>query len=381
VRLRPPVALLAVVALATVALAGCGDVGDQDEDNDGIYDKSERRGWDVVVDSMTERTRRHVDSDPGSFDSDEDGIPDGEEYSSPGGALDPRSADTDGDGLTDCQELRHTNRTQCEDPDFFGPFDGGYDTSPIKADSEPAVSPFVLTLPFTDRTSTLNGGLRDAGDGLADNVELAGYPIQLANGNTRMVKTDPIDPDSDDDQLDDGEEALRYSSDPTVRDTDGDGCDDGQDPVPGRAESYRPGLESFTLLRDMDGGTGADLELTVLYGPAAPATAALHVQTDTEASLQSFAATPAKATSCLGGPRQWLQVSVDAVDRDGDQAFQRIDIASQTPAAIMPAVAFWNPASDQFSWKLDGSDPWPAIQGITFEGADGRLTLRPTTAP
>lgn len=375
--MRPSFPVVIALALAAIALSGCSNVGDQDEDDDGLFDSTERRGWDVIVDSMTERTRRHVTSDSREFDTDGDGIPDGEEFTNPGGSLDPRSADTDGDGLTDCQELRHTVKAACEAADFFGPFDGGYGTSAVKADSDPSVSPYVWTLPFTDTTGTLLDGLRDAGDGISDGVELAGYTIVLANGNSRMVHTDPIHPDSDGDGLDDGEEVRLHASDPTVKDTDGDTCEDGQDPVPGRDESYLPGLRTFTLLRDLDGGTGADLELTMLYGPRTPARMAIHADAEEVTDLQALEPPAAKAGSCLGGPRQWIQVSVDAVDRDGD-GFERIDIASGTPAGVMPAVAFWNPASDQASWSLSGTDPWPASQGITFEGRDGRLTLRPT---
>jgi hypothetical protein len=221
--------LLAILLLSGTLLAGCSDLGDQDEDGDGLYDDSERRGWTITVDYLRERVRYQVTSDPRLFDSDGDGLPDQEEYFL---GTDPRRADTDGDGLTDCQEVRHTNRTECEDPDFAGPYDGGYNTDPRKADSDPQPGRYILRPGyFTDHTATLANGRPEAGDGLSDGMEVHGYTITLANGHQRFVRTDPRNGDTDDDGLDDGEEVLIYGSDPTVADTDGDGCLDGLDPT------------------------------------------------------------------------------------------------------------------------------------------------------
>jgi hypothetical protein len=57
------------------------------------------------------------------------------------------------------------------------------------------------------------------GDGLSDDAEL------------NLYHTDPNDPDSDDDGLEDGLEII-YGSDPNVADTDGDGCNDGPEAGP-----------------------------------------------------------------------------------------------------------------------------------------------------
>ncbi len=61
----------------------------------------------------------------------------------------------------------------------------------------------------------LTGGELDSdGDGLTDDRE-------------REIRTDPFDPDSDDDQLTDGEEVLTYQTDPLNADSDYDGLTDG----------------------------------------------------------------------------------------------------------------------------------------------------------
>lgn len=75
-------------------------------------------------------------------------------------------------------------------------------------------------------------------DGIPDGVEDAN-----ANGRVDVGETDPTNPDSDGDGLVDGTEDFDGDgvvdpgeSDPRVADTDGDGLDDGVDPDPTRAE-------------------------------------------------------------------------------------------------------------------------------------------------
>ena len=48
----------------------------------------------------------------------------------------------------------------------------------------------------------------------------------LTNVEERVVNSDPIDPDSDDDGLSDGQEALNRNTDPLNADTDRDGASD-----------------------------------------------------------------------------------------------------------------------------------------------------------
>ncbi|MHA2295048.1 MAG: hypothetical protein ACXAEU_10735 [Candidatus Hodarchaeales archaeon] len=102
------------------------------------------------------------------FDSDNDGLSDGQERESP--SLDPYQADTDSDWLGDKFELKVSK------------------TDPSKADSD--------------------------ADGLTDFEEWVVY------------KTDPLVPDTDIDGLSDFEEVALYRTDPLSRDTDSDGLTD-----------------------------------------------------------------------------------------------------------------------------------------------------------
>lgn len=74
-----------------------------DRDCDGLADVLEQRGWRVLV-TLGDRTEetREVTGDPSAYDSDLDGLGDGEEYAA---RLDPRARDTDGDLLTDYAEM------------------------------------------------------------------------------------------------------------------------------------------------------------------------------------------------------------------------------------------------------------------------------------
>jgi hypothetical protein len=367
---------LAVLLLSASALAGCGDVGNQDHDGDGLYDDVEQDGWDILVDSMVDRTRRHVVSDKGEFDTDGDGLPDQEEFFL---VIDPANPDTDGDGLSDCQEVRHRFRDQCEVDDFNGPFDGGYNTDPHRADSDAGASPYVLESDFVDHTGTLAGGLPEAGDGISDGDEVKGYTISLANGNTREVKTDPRNGDSDDDRLDDGEERDLYGGDPTVPDTDGDGCIDGLDPVPATAERYAPGLKGFTL----KGRDHANLKLLVLVANVnaeVPPAGSIPVDRDQRRDLTGVEPAPFRpeGDQCSYTPRDpWILLQIGA---DDSTAFSGgvLDISSVRPGASQGAAVWWNVRDGTLSWTDDGA---PLASGqVRFEGRDGILELSPVLA-
>lgn len=365
--MRPPVALLAVAVLSSLALAGCSDVGDQDGDGDGLYDSIERRGWTVTVDSMTNRSARQVTSSTSTGDTDGDGIPDDEEFFL---GADPRAPDTDGDGLSDCQEVRHKDRGQCEDAGFNGPFDGGYGTDPTKADSDPQASLYVLNGPFVDQTGTLANGRPATGDGISDGDEVGGYPIRLANGATRMVRTDPRNGDSDGDALDDGEEALAYGGDPTIPDTDGDGCLDGVDPLPDREHAFVVGLGNFTLLR----GGSAELRLTIVagnVGATAPSTGTVAVTQGQPRDLSDVEPGPLvpSGEECRISPRYpWALVQVAAESRGSG-----LDIASVTGSGGVASV--WLNVRTGDLARTDGG---PTIASpLVSEGPDGRLELAP----
>lgn len=81
-----------------------------DLDGDGRADALEREGYMIRIDEAgfgldhpAYLTERRVDSDPNAYDTDGDGLSDGEEFLA---KSDPRLQDTDGDGLSDFEELK-----------------------------------------------------------------------------------------------------------------------------------------------------------------------------------------------------------------------------------------------------------------------------------
>ncbi len=153
-----------------------------DADGDGLDDAWEQ-GWfgstaaydgedDPDRDALDNLGEQAAGSDPTHMDSDDDGLLDGEEDEL---GTDPLDPDSDGDGLDDRAEVV----VHASDP------------------NDPSDPP--------------SEGLDSDGDGLSDASELE-------------LGTDPLDPDSDDDWLEDGQEE---ETDPTTADTDGDGLHDG----------------------------------------------------------------------------------------------------------------------------------------------------------
>ena len=135
-------------------------------------------------------------------DSDGDGLSDSDEVTR---GTDPNDPDSDGDGLKDGDEVnKHGTEPLVSDTDGDGCIDS--------ADSKP-----LVTSVDTDGDGDGNDcDGDDDGDGLADSLEL-GLP----------ESTDPLDPDTDDDGLLDGEEVNTHSTDPIEADSDGDGLTDG----------------------------------------------------------------------------------------------------------------------------------------------------------
>lgn len=356
-------AVLAVLLLLSLALAGCGNKTGADEDGDGVTDKEERRGWLVRVDYLRERVEYRVTSDPHNSDSDNDGLPDNEEFLL---GLDPSVADTDKDGLTDCQEERHTNKTECENPPPGLDADGGYGTDPLKADSDTGSGRFVRREGwFTDSTGTLPDG-PTSGDGVSDGDELLGYVVAVAGGGTRIVKTDPRDADHDNDGLGDGEE-REYSGDPTVPDTDGDGCEDGGDPFPDAEETLQPGFIEFTLAstasRPMEVRFAAFLAGTEVQSMEA-------VQVAPGQTVQAPAIVAIRPGSCTFPPYQPV-VRLQPMVFEPTSPVHLLDITSGNPGSADGLE--WDLREGTFSW----GDDVPASSPIQSQGIDGTLTFTP----
>ncbi len=168
----PPVATATAVQTVT---------DDADDDEDGLTNEAE-------VEAGT---------DPNLADTDEDGLTDGEESAETGTS--PLSADTDSDGVLDGDEV-----AQGTDP-----LDG---LAAVPAEEVPAAEEPVVEEPVLD---DVVGAPSDSdGDGLEDAIETE-------------LGTDPVDLDTDDDGLTDGDEYYVHQTGTRNPDSDGDGVVDG----------------------------------------------------------------------------------------------------------------------------------------------------------
>ena len=147
--------------------------GSEDPDGDGLTDAFEGQV------SLT---------NPNDFDSDDDGLGDGDERAR---GTNPLAADSDGDGLSDGAEIGYGSSPLSRDTDGEGlsdAFEVGRGTNPASSDSD--------------------------GDGVDDGYE-------TGRG------MNPLSGDSDGDGLGDGAEVNTYGSNPLNPDSDADGRSDG----------------------------------------------------------------------------------------------------------------------------------------------------------
>ena len=283
--------------------------GAEDANRDGDLDDGETdpRLPDTDNDGLGDQVEVPGPTDPRNPDSDGDGLLDGQEDANDNGMVDanetdPTDPDTDDDGLSDGTEVNGQNPTNPlnpdsdrdglqdgqEDADEDGTFDQGEETNPNDFDtddggegdgSEVAGGRNPVDNPaddMVDPTDTDDDGLTDQeedingngmvddgetdpenpdtdGDGVQDGPEVRGENptdplnpdsdadglpdgIEDANqdGGIDPGETNPNDPDTDDDGLQDGDEDENANgmvddgeTDPRVADTDGDGLGDG----------------------------------------------------------------------------------------------------------------------------------------------------------
>lgn len=183
--------------------------------------------YDNLIDLLEERA--DVCSNYLDADTDDDGIPDGEEDLNRNGVVDgnetdPCNPDTDEDGIQDGTEDR--KNTPVDDPDGDDPA-VGTDIAFFIPDSNPDTGTSPLN-PDTDN------------DGLMDGIEDAD-----ANGLLDSTETDPNNPDTDGDDILDGDEDSNHNgsvdngeTDPLDPDTDDDSFIDSQDVFPLNAEEW-----------------------------------------------------------------------------------------------------------------------------------------------
>ncbi len=357
-RRRDVRALIAVLLVCLTVLAGCTNNDEKDSDGDGLTDAEERQGWQLlVVETMEGRFFITTSSDLNKVDTDGDGLDDFDEFFL---RTDPRNPDSDGDGLSDCQEERHSVRSECEDPDFKGPYDNGTNTHPMKADSDPGPSRFKDRFNFTDETATLRPNDILFGDGLSDYDEWMGITIQV-NGGTRVVRPDPRMTDTDNDGLEDGEEILVFGSDPTVFDTDGDGCRDGLDPLPTYEQTYR--LQGLTFENK---GGATDLVLDVWVEGGNQRIERNGVAAGATVTLDEIAVKP---SGCSRSPlHPYLDLVIFASDSGAGKS---LDITSgSTLNGQAGSKLSWNVRTGALSWGVDEA---PLVTPLRLHGADGAL--------
>ena len=174
-----------------------------DNDKDGMVDSNDN-DFDGDADCATNDDDGDgvIDEDPNGWDTDGDGMPDGWEASNGLNATsasnaDGANGDPDGDGLINIYEYINPSwTTTCGGQPCYRPGPSGS---------------------FTETTSPCSPHLGIGPGGCAT----------LTAETDGITTTNPLDPDTDNDGLNDSYEALTLLTDPTNVDTDGDGINDG----------------------------------------------------------------------------------------------------------------------------------------------------------
>ena len=227
------------------------DPNDADSDNDGIDDGAEV-GNDGVVGPN--------DTNPLDADSDDDGLGDGAELigqdGSPnnGDETDPLNPDSDNDGVNDGTEVGVTTGVPAGASDGNAtPFAGTDTGSPnFVADADPSTK--------TDPTDPDSDD-----DGLGDGAEDANADGAVSNtigatGTSGLGETDPNNDDTDGDGLRDGDEvngtgplSVVGATDPLDTDTDDGGTEDGKEVLADGTDPVTDNLDDAAADADNDG--------------------------------------------------------------------------------------------------------------------------------
>ena len=237
-----------------------------------------------ISQSMSDYDEWLLGTDPTRSDTDLDGIADGWEMWLGKGLiptleamdLDPLSSDTDGDGMLDGQELVIANISTALNPYIAFYVIQPYNTSPVKVDTDGDFLNDTLelligsdpTIPDTDNDTltdfeewavygTLVYKNDTDGDGLLDQWEINGFtPYNVTNGtmsDNTLMKTDPLDSDTDGDLLPDGAELMFYSLSPLDDDVDNSGIIDGME-IDTDGDGLMDG-EEYYVYRTVEAGT------------------------------------------------------------------------------------------------------------------------------
>lgn len=191
-----------------------------DADGDGLNDSAERNGWTSTVNGLSVRYQPN----PANSDQDGDGLNDSAEKAA---GTNPYSIDTDGDSLSDDYEIANPpqNPLQSDTADDDGDglpdaweqlhFGANFTEAQYNATGDPDGDNCDNTCEFQRGLNPMNPDTDN--DGLND-----GYEV-----NTVSPLTSPLNPDTDGDGLLDGAEVNTHGTRPDIVDTDGDGLRDG----------------------------------------------------------------------------------------------------------------------------------------------------------
>jgi outer membrane protein OmpA-like peptidoglycan-associated protein len=204
----------------------------QDSDGDGLWDYQEvtvyltnRLLADTDGDGLSDKDEVDLGTDPRDPDTDRDGLLDGQEQNYL--STDPLKPDTDGDTLLDGDETDlYLTDPLLPDSDW-DTLDDGYEVlagmDPLNPDTDGGgvLDPVEVWQGLNPFLAADDVGLDADGDGLTAQYE------------TAVSGTDPDNPDTDGDDLDDGQDHFplddRQATDPLDADTDDDGLLDGHE--------------------------------------------------------------------------------------------------------------------------------------------------------
>jgi hypothetical protein len=192
---------------------------DSDTDNDGLIDGYEvNHGWGDA--------EPYRYTNPKDATTDGDCLTDGQEANGVdigGGVIytsDPTIENTDGEGFDDCQEILHLTNPNLADTDGDTINDGDENTlgtDPNKLDTDDDG--------VRDDQEGVNG-TNPLDDDSDDDGLLDGEEVNGVNVGGVLYKSDPNQPNSDNDSFNDYFEIMTSHTNPKNRDTDGDGLAD-----------------------------------------------------------------------------------------------------------------------------------------------------------
>jgi outer membrane protein OmpA-like peptidoglycan-associated protein len=280
----------------TEAGVTAGSAGGTSDGNGTPYSGTDTGSANFVPDADPTTT-----TDPTDPDSDDDGLSDGAEDANGDGATvntlggtgdsgsgetDPNNADTDGDGLRDGDEANGS-----------GPLSVVGSTDPLDTDTDDGgTEDGTEVLADNSDPTTGNGGDDAAADPDGDG---------LSNAQEATLGTDPNDPDSDNDGIDDGDEVGNDGvlnlgdTDPLDADTDDDGIADGAETL-GVDGMPNSGDETDPLDADSDNdglNDGLEIGVTLPVPPGASDAGAIpYAGTDATSSNFTPDSDPATTT-------------------------------------------------------------------------------------